>query len=229
MTTSAQPEGAIRVKICGLRRPEDVRAATMGASPAAYVGFVFVAASPRAVTAQEAAALAQETPAGVEKVGLFVDPTDDQIRETLEVCPLDMLQLHGGETPARVAEIRSAFGRPVIKALPIGGAEDVAAIAAHEEVADEILCDAKPGADAAIPGGSGHAFDWALVAGRTWRRPWLLAGGLTSENVADAVAASGARRLDVSSGVERIRGVKDPDRIRAFLEAAARIAVPPPA
>ncbi|MEL6978778.1 MAG: phosphoribosylanthranilate isomerase [Pseudomonadota bacterium] len=210
---------ALRVKICGLRRPEHVRAAVEGG--AAYLGFVFFAASPRSVSAETAATLCAEAPAGVARVGLFVDPDDAMLQKTLDLCPLDMIQLHGAETPTRVAETRSRFRLPVMKALPIAGPEDVARIDAYEGVADQILCDAKPKPGAAVPGGAGEAFDWALLAGRRWRKPWLLAGGLRPETVADAAAISGASQVDVSSGVEARRGEKDEGLIRAFLAAAA--------
>lgn len=209
------------VKICGLREAAHVRAAVEGG--AAYLGFVFFEASPRHVTPQQAAALGAEAPPGVAKVGLFVDPTDERLERTLDVCPLDILQLHGAETAERVAAIRARHGLPVMKALPIGDPDDVARIAEYEGVADLILCDAKPRPGATLPGGSGEAFDWALLAGRAWRRPWLLAGGLTAETLAAAAEAGGAKQVDVSSGVEIRRGEKDAALIKAFLEAAQAI------
>lgn len=217
---------ALRAKICGLTEAAHVRAAAEGG--AAYVGFVFFAASPRTLTPEAAASLSAEAPPGVAKVGLFVDPSDAALAVTLARCPLDMIQLHGTEPPRRVAEVREATGLPVMKALPIAGAEDVARIEAYEGVADQLLCDAKPKPGAAVPGGAGEAFDWALLAGRVWRRPWLLAGGLRAETVAEAAAISGASQVDVSSGVERARGVKDEDMIRAFLAAAAAAPAPDP-
>ena len=132
-----------------------------------------------------------------------------------------MIQLHGAETPERVARVRARHGLPVMKAVGIGGAADLDAIAPFEDVADQILVDAKPAPGAALPGGNGAAFDWSLLAGRAWRRPWMLAGGLTPANAAEAARVSGARQLDVSSGVESAPGVKDPALIRAFMAALA--------
>lgn len=211
----------LAVKICGLKEAEHCRAAVEAG--ARYLGFVFFPPSPRAVSPEQAAALCLEAPPGVAKVGLFVDPDDALLRETLAVCPLDMIQLHGEEPPERVAAVRAAYGLPVMKAVPIAEAADVERIELYEGVADQILCDAKPKPDATVPGGAGVAFDWSLVAGRRWRAPWMLAGGLTAETLAEAVRQSGARQLDVSSGVERERGVKDEGLIRAFLEAAGRV------
>lgn len=209
----------LRVKICGLRTAEHARVAAEAG--AAYLGFVFHEPSPRGVTPQEASILARAAPLGVAKVGLFVDPDDATLQATLAACPLDMIQLHGSETPARVAAVRAAFGLPVMKALPIAEGEDVARIEAYEGVADQILCDAKPAPGSSVPGGAGVAFDWALLAGRRWRRPWMLAGGLRAETLAEAAAISGAAQVDVSSGVEIRRGEKDATLIRSFLTAAA--------
>ena len=215
--------GGLRVKICGLReRGHVVAAAEAGA---AYLGFVFFPPSPRAISPQQAAALCAESPPGLAKVGLFVDPDDDSLQKTLDLCPLDMIQLHGRETPRRVAELRARFSLPVMKALPIADSSDVARIADFEGVADQILCDAKPAPDAAAPGGAGVAFDWSLVAGRNWTRPWMLAGGLTAETLAEAVRVSGAGQVDVSSGVESRRGEKDEALIRGFMAAARDIEV----
>lgn len=216
------PSG-LRVKICGLSTPDSV-AASIDAG-AGYLGFVFFPPSPRGVTPDQAAALAAPVPPGLAKVGLFVDAEDAFLEDVLARCPLDMLQLHGSESPARAAEIRARFGLPVMKALPIAEPADVEAIAAYEGVADQILCDAKPRPDAALPGGGGHAFDWRLLAGRRWTKPWMLAGGLTAETLAEAVAVSGARQVDVSSGVESSRGVKDAGLIQDFLKAAKAIAL----
>lgn len=210
---------AIRVKTCGLRTPEDVAVAT-GAG-AAYVGFVFFPKSPRCVTPEEAAGLAALVPAGVCKVGLVVDADDATLDAILEAAPLDMLQLHGSETPARVAEVKARHGLPVMKAVGVAEAADLAAIDRYEAVADQLLIDAKPPRGAVLPGGNGLAFDWRLLAGRKyWRKPWMLAGGLTPANVGEALRMTGARQVDVSSGIERAPGQKDADRIRAFLDAA---------
>lgn len=213
---------AVRVKICGLTRPADVEAAV--AAGAAYVGFVFFPPSPRSVSPEAARALAVEVPAGVAKVALTVDADDAELGAILDRVPVDMLQLHGGESPARVAETRTRFGLPVMKAVGLREPADLRALDAYAAVADQLLVDAKPPAGAALPGGNGLAFDWRLLAGRRWTRPWMLAGGLSAENVAEAVRLTGARQVDVSSGVERAPGAKDPVRIRAFLDAVAEVA-----
>ncbi|RBI84304.1 phosphoribosylanthranilate isomerase [Rhodosalinus halophilus] len=213
---------AVRVKICGLTRPADVEAAV--AAGAAYVGFVFFPPSPRSVFPEAARALAVEVPAGVAKVALTVDADDAELGAVLDRVPVDMLQLHGGESPARVTEIRARFGLPVMKAVGLREAADLPALDAYAAVADQLLVDAKPPAGAELPGGNGLAFDWRLLAGRRWTRPWMLAGGLSAENVAEAVRLTGARQVDVSSGVERAPGEKDPVRIRAFLDAVAEVA-----
>ena len=193
----------IRVKICGLTAAADVSAAVKAG--AAYVGFVFFEKSPRNVGLTQARALALSVPPGVAKVALT-----DQV-------PLDFLQLHGHESPARVAEVKSRYGLPVIKAIGIAEAADLGQIDAYSGVADQLLIDAKPPPGATRPGGNALAFDWGLIAGRDWALPWLLAGGLNPDNVALAVARTGARQLDVSSGVEAAPGIKDADLIRAFI------------
>lgn len=207
------------VKICGVNTPESVDAAV--AAGARYVGFVFYPPSPRAVTPDLAAQLARRLPTGVRAVGLFVEPGDPELDETLSKVPLDLLQLHGGETPGRVAEVREAISLPVMKAVRVADAEDVTAAAAFVDAVDILLFDAKPPKNVtALPGGNGIAFDWSLLAGKTWPVPWMLSGGLTVENVAAAVAATGAPAVDTSSGVEARPGVKDVDKIHAFVKAA---------
>ncbi|HJU14901.1 MAG TPA: phosphoribosylanthranilate isomerase, partial [Stellaceae bacterium] len=157
----------------------------------------------------------------VLQVGLFVDAEDNTIAAVLDQVPLDLLQFHGGESVERVAAARRRFGRPVIKAVAVAGPQDLATAERYEETADFLLFDAKPPRRPdALPGGNGLAFDWGLVAGRRWRRPWLLSGGLTADSLAEAVRISGAVIVDVSSGVEHRPGLKDPDKIRAFLAAA---------
>lgn len=208
----------IRVKICGLREAVQVRAAVDAG--AAYVGFVFFPKSPRNLSAAQAAALAAEVPPGVAKVGLTVDMDDAGIDALLAAVPLDILQLHGHETPGRVAEVRARYGLPVMKAVGVASADDLPALDAYARVADQILVDAKPPKGADLPGGNGLAFDWRLIAGRRWPCPWMLAGGLTPGNVAEAIRLTGARQVDVSSGVESAPGVKDVALIRAFLAAA---------
>lgn len=208
----------MRVKICGLRSPEAV-AAAVGAG-AAYLGFVFFPKSPRHVTLAEAAALAVEVPPGVAKVALVVDADDAALDALTATVPVDMIQLHGREDPARVREVRARWGLPVMKAVGIAGAGDLAKIDLYAGVADQLLIDAKPPEGADLPGGNGLAFDWRLLAGRRWPVPWMLAGGLTPGNVAEAVRLTGARQVDVSSGVESAPGVKDAGLVRAFVAAA---------
>ncbi|MBN9888389.1 phosphoribosylanthranilate isomerase [Salipiger abyssi] len=208
----------IRVKICGLTRPEDMDA--VARAGARYAGLVFFARSPRCVSVAEARALALAAPVGLAKVGLVVDPEDALLDEILEAVPLDMVQLHGRESVARVAEIRARYGLPVMKAVGVAREADLPALLEYGKVADQLLVDAKAPKGAALPGGNGLAFDWRLIAGRRWPCPWMLAGGLTPETVGRAVAMTGARQVDVSSGVESAPGVKDPDRIAAFVEAA---------
>ncbi|WP_170572985.1 phosphoribosylanthranilate isomerase [Ruegeria atlantica] len=208
----------ISVKICGLTAPEHVRAAVDAG--ARYVGFVFFPKSPRHLEIQAAADLAQLVPAGVAKVALTVNATDEDLDRITAAVPLDMLQLHGKESPERVAEVRDRFGLPVMKAVGVAEGEDLAAIDLYSEVADQLLIDAKPPRNSELPGGNGLAFDWRLLAGRKyWRRPWMLAGGLTPDNVAEAMRMTGARQVDVSSGVESAPGVKDADLIQAFIDA----------
>lgn len=203
------------VKICGINGPAAMEAAA--AAGADLVGFVFFPPSPRAVTPAQAAAIARPGPG---KVGLFVDPADDEIAEVLAALPLDVIQLHGEETPARCAAVKARFGLPVMKALGIAAREDLAALAAYAPAVDRFLLDAKAPPGAPLPGGNAAPFDWTLTQGVAVPRPWLLAGGLTPANVAEAIAASGAPGVDVSSGVERSRGVKDPSRIVDFVQAA---------
>lgn len=209
---------SVIVKICGLKTPEAVAAAVQGG--AGFVGFVFFAGSPRNVAPEDAAALATYVPDGVVRTGLFVDPDDRLLADVLRTVPLDLIQLHGRETPKRCRAIRARFGLPVMKALGIAAAADVDGARAYEGECDRLLFDAKPVPGAGRPGGNARAFDWSLMAGTAWPVPWLLAGGLTAENVAEAVAASGAPGVDVSSGVEDAPGVKNVARIEAFLKAA---------
>lgn len=207
----------IRVKICGLTRPEDVTA--VADAGAAYAGFVFFPKSPRNVSIETARELAVDVPVGVAKVALVVDANDALLDAITSAVPLDILQLHGHETPERVTEIRSRYGLPVMKAVGVADAEDVAALDLYADVADQILVDAKPPKNADLPGGNGVSFDWRLISARRWSVPWMLAGGLTPDNVAEAIALTGAKQVDVSSGVETSPGVKDAEAIRAFIQA----------
>jgi phosphoribosylanthranilate isomerase len=215
---------AIRVKICGLNSPHDVAAAA--AAGAAYVGFVFFPKSPRNISIEQATQLALETPVGLCKVALTVNADDAMLDALTDAVPLDMLQLHGSESPERVAEVKARYGLPVMKAIGVADAADLPQIDLYSQVADQLLIDAKPPKNADLPGGNGLAFDWRLLAGRKyWQRPWMLAGGLTPENVAEAVRMTGARQVDVSSGVEAAPGQKDAALIARFSAAAQSVAV----
>ncbi|MEQ3709537.1 phosphoribosylanthranilate isomerase [Tateyamaria sp.] len=208
----------LHVKFCGLQNVGDVSAAV--SAGARYVGFVFFEKSPRNVSLQQAAPLAIEVPLGLCKVALTVNADDAFLDALTDAVAVDMLQLHGSETPARVTEVKQRYGLPVMKAVGIAQAEDLAQLDAYMDVADQILVDAKPPKGSALPGGNGLAFDWRLLAGRSWPKPWMLAGGLTPENVAEAARMTGARQVDVSSGVETHPGVKDSGLIAAFGKAA---------
>ncbi len=208
----------IKIKICGLTDPADIPAAILAG--ASYVGFVFFPKSPRHLELEAAAFMAASVPVGIMKVALTVDADDAMLDTLTGQVPLDMLQLHGSETPERVAGVKSRYGLPVMKAVGIADAGDLPQLETYGRVADQLLVDAKPPKGADRPGGNAVAFDWTLIAGRRWPVPWMLAGGLTPENVAQAVRLTGARQVDVSSGVESAPGVKDADKMRAFVEAA---------
>lgn len=208
----------IAMKFCGLTRPEDVSVAAEAG--AAYMGLVFYPKSPRFVSHETARDLAMLTPPGLAKVALTVNFDDAALDALLEAVPIDTLQLHGAETPERVAEVRARTGLPVMKAFGIAGAEDLAKIDIYSEVADQLLIDAKPPKDGGLPGGNGLTFDWRLLAGRKyWTKPWMLAGGLTPDNVAEAVRLTGAKQVDLSSGIESAPGMKDAAKMRAFAKA----------
>ena len=215
----------IAIKFCGLTRPQDIAAAVQ--ANARYVGFVFFPKSPRNITYDTAKTLALEVPPGIAKVGLVVNPDDDALTALLEAVPLDVLQLHGHETPERVADVKAKYGLPVMKAIGVAEAADLAQIDQYAPVADQLLIDAKPPKGAELPGGNGLSFDWQLLAGRKyWSVPWMLAGGLTPDNVAEAARRTGAKQVDVSSGVESAPGVKDAEKIAAFAKALQRGAPP---
>jgi phosphoribosylanthranilate isomerase len=212
----------LHVKICGIKSPEAIAAAASGGARA--VGLVFYPPSPRFVDVDLAAQLARTVPTGVRVIGLFVDADDDFLATMIAQVPLDMLQLHGKETPERVARVRRAYGLPVLKAVRVAGPEDLEPVPAYEAAADWLLFDAKPPANVAtLPGGNGLAFDWSILSGRQWSLPWMLSGGLGAGNLEEAVRISGARAVDVSSGVEERPGVKDPALIRTFLETASAL------
>lgn len=210
--------GDIRVKICGLRTQADVLACA--AAGAAYIGLNFFPPSPRYVTLDLGRALALAAPPGLAKVALTVDVDDATLDAIVDAMPLDMLQLHGHESPDRVAQVRTRYGLPVMKAVGVADEGDLAALMDYATVADQILIDAKPPKSSPLPGGNGLTFDWRLVAQRRWLRPWMLAGGLTAANVAEAVRLTNARQVDVASGVESAPGLKDHAKIAAFVTAA---------
>ena len=211
----------VRAKICGLNDPISVRAAVDGG--AAFIGLVFYPPSPRAITPDQAAELAALVPARVGKVGLFVDASDDEIDTVLARTPLDMLQLHGSESPERVGELRRRTGLKVMKVIKVADPADPEAAPAYYDSADWLMFDARPPKDMknALPGGNALAFDWLLLKGWEFPLPWMLAGGLNAGNIAEAVRLSGARFVDTSSGVEDSPGVKNPDKIHQFLNAVA--------
>jgi phosphoribosylanthranilate isomerase len=207
----------VAVKICGVTQPIDVHAVAQAG--AVYCGFVFFPKSPRNVSFQQAAAMAVEAPIGLAKVALTVNADDAFLDALTAAVPLDMLQLHGNETPERVTQVKARYGLPVMKAVGVADATDLPALDVYMKVADQILVDAKPPKDADLPGGNGLTFDWRLIAGRRWTVPWMLAGGLTAENVAEAITMTGARQIDLSSGVESAPGVKDAVMIDGFMAA----------
>jgi phosphoribosylanthranilate isomerase len=208
----------IRVKICGLKEPAHVAAAA--AAGAQYLGFNFFPKSPRYVDLGAAAALALTVPEGVAKVALTVDADNAALDALTAAVALDMLQLHGHESPERVREVKARYGLPVMKVVGVAGPEDLAALDLFGQVADQLLIDAKPPKGAVLPGGNGVSFDWTLITRKYWPCPWMLAGGLTAQNVGEAIRLTGARQVDVASGVESAPGVKDPVMIRAFIAAA---------
>ncbi len=211
----------IRVKICGLGTAGDVAACAQAG--AAYVGFVFFPKSPRHLSFEAAQRLAVEVPVGIAKVALTVNADDAMLDQMIETVPLDMLQLHGGESAERVAQVRDRYGLPVMKAVGVADEGDLDAVQDYAQAADQLLIDAKPPKGADLPGGNGLSFDWRLMAGRRWSVPWMLAGGLTPDTVAEAVRLTGARQLDVSSGVEAAPGVKDARLIADFCDAARAV------
>lgn len=194
--------------------------AAVAAAGAAYAGFNFFPKSPRYLAPTQAREVALAAPPGLAKVALTVDADDAWLDQIVETVPLDMLQLHGHESPDRVAQLRSRYGLPVMKVLGIADEDDLADLIEYSLVADQLMIDAKPPKGARLPGGNGVSFDWRLLVGRKWLKPWMLAGGLTPLNVAEAIRLTGARQVDVASGVESAPGVKDPTAIAAFVRAA---------
>ena len=209
------------IKICGISSVEALDAAIE--ARADYIGLVFFPPSPRHVDAHAASALAMRAGARIGRVGLFVDADDAMIAEGVGAGRLDAIQLHGEETPERVAQVRNRFNLPAWKAISVATAKDVEAAESYRNVADLLLFDAKTPKDAALPGGMGLRFDWSLLKGWMGRPGWGLAGGLTPANVADAVTQSAAPLVDTSSGVESAPGIKDAGLIRSFCEAVHAI------
>lgn len=214
---------SVTAKICGLNSADAVAAAAAGG--AFFAGFIFYPPSPRDVSPQQASALAAGLAPGILRVGVFVDPEDSDIEAVLAKLPLDLLQLHGKESAERLAAIKDRFRVKLIKAIAVAGEADLRHAGDYFGVADWLMFDAKPPAEMteALPGGNALAFDWRLLRARRWPLPWVLSGGLTADNLAEAVRLSGAATVDVSSGVERQPGEKDPAKIRAFLARAQQL------
>ena len=208
----------LTIKICGLSTPSTLETALDAGAD--MVGFVFFPPSPRHIESALARDLAAIVGSRALKVALSVDASDDYLDEVAAALKPDILQLHGRETPQRVAQLRARFGLPVMKALGVSTEADFAPLGAYEEVADHMLFDAKPPNDATRPGGNGHAFDWSLLTDRAFRRPWMLSGGLNCDTIASAIAATRPPGIDVSSGVESSPGVKDSALIEAFVARA---------
>ena len=211
----------VNVKICGLTTVEAVQDTV--AAGADYIGLVFFPKSPRNLDFDTAQRLAQQVPSHVKTVALMVNPSDDFLRELLEHVDVDILQLQGSESAERVREIKELSGKPVIKALGVSSQDDLATLESYKGLADQILLDAKAPKDADRPGGNGASFDWSLLTDTSIDVPWMLAGGLTIENVKEAITVSHARQVDVSSSVESAPGVKDKEKVRAFIAAAKSI------
>ncbi len=212
---------SVQVKICGIKTLDALEAALEGG--AAFIGFVFFEESPRNIDIDIAHELCSMIPEGVRSVGLFVDPSDGELESVLKSVTLDMFQLHGNETPKRVREIKKRFSLPVMKAFSVSTAADIVRAYAYEDVADWYVFDAKAPEGSRVPGGTGQSFDWALLAEEEFDKPWMLSGGLTPENVENALMILSPTAVDVSSGVEAVRGEKDEAKIKAFLAAANRV------
>ena len=208
----------VRVKLCGLTTQGDIDAAATAGT--AYIGLVFFDKSPRNVSIETARSMALHAPIGLAKVALVVNADDATLDRITASVPLDMLQLHGSETPDRVAAVKARYGLPVMKALGIASRADVARAQLYSGVADQLLLDAKPAEGETLPGGNGLSFDWRLLEGESWSVPWMLAGGLTPDNVAEAVRCSGAQQVDVSSGIETAPGQKSAALMAKFVTEA---------
>jgi phosphoribosylanthranilate isomerase len=215
---------SVLVKICGLSTPETLDVALDAGAD--LVGFVFFPASPRNLSLDKAGPLGARVRGRADKVALTVDADDTMLANIVDVLRPDLLQLHGRETPARVGAIAQRFGLPVMKVLPVETKADLGAIPSYVKSADRLLFDALPPRDATRPGGLGKPFDWRLLEGLDLSLPFMLSGGLDPDNVAEAIRVTRAPAVDVSSGVERAPGMKDPDKIRAFIRAAREAKVP---
>lgn len=204
------------VKICGVKTPDALQAAIDAETD--FLGFVFYARSPRDISAQQAAPLVARVPERIKTVGLFVDAPDDEISAVLKDVRLDVLQLHGSETPQRIAHLKSQYNLPVMKAVKIAAPEDLISIGPIQSAADWVLFDAKVDEKSLLPGGNGIAFDWQLLKNLKITKPWMLSGGLNAGNIASALSALKPDAIDVSSGVEDAPGIKNPAKIREFIE-----------
>lgn len=209
----------LSVKICGIKTETALKAVIEGG--AGFAGFVFFPPSPRAINAEEASRLMLSVPSSTKKVGLFVNPTDEDLDNVCSKTSLDIIQLHGDEPAGRVLHIRERMKLPVMKAIRIAKAEDLEQTDTYSHVSDWLLLDAKT--DFYLPGGSGKSFDWSLLSGRQFTCPWMLAGGINAGNLKDAITETGARIIDISSGVEDSPGNKNPEKIRELLALAATI------
>lgn len=211
----------IDVKICGISDAAHAHAAAMHG--ATWLGFIFFPPSPRNLSLEAARKLAQQLPVGPKRVGVFVDATDDLMMGAVEALSLDAVQLHGSETPADAARIKKLLGVKVIKAIAVNAKEDIEKADPFLPYVDRILFDAKPPEGSALPGGNATSFPWQILGGTQLPYKWMLAGGLTADNAAEAVASSGATALDVSSGVETAPGKKSSAAIQHFLRVAKAI------
>ena len=203
-----------KIKICGLSEPETLTTAIEDGAD--FIGLVFCEPSPRNIEIEVAKYLAKFIPNTLQTVGLFVEPSDEQLNNILNEVPLNMIQLHGNESPERVTEIKAKFKLPVMKAIPISSSDDLKLIEQYEDTADWLLFDAK---GEKIPGGNGIAFNWNILKNYQGAKPWMLAGGLTPDNVIEALSILSPNAVDVSSGVESNKGIKDMNKIRSFLRA----------
>lgn len=209
---------SVSVKICGIKTDDAVNAAAKGG--AAFLGFNFFQKSPRFVTPEAAAQLAPLVPPAIQKVALFVDPSDAELEDTLAMFNADIIQLHGMESPTRVAEIKRIYSKPIIKAIAVSHVDDIEETVAYENIVNWFLFDARAPKDSEIPGGNAEKFDWNIMKDYASALPWFLAGGINASNVKQAVQQSGAHMIDVASGVEIARGQKDPALILELLDKA---------